>query len=200
MGEQRTAEEKKQLRREMLARRDRMEPAMADALNRRLWEQMERCQQLWSGMPVYSYISYRCEADTRRLVRELWKRGIPVAAPRAKDGRMEFYRIRSESDLTAGYRGIPEPVCGCEKASKERALVIVPGAVFDLQGYRIGYGGGYYDRFMAREPGHETLGLAYDFQVIPRLPVEEYDLPVGRILTTSGLVKCGSGPEIDLKR
>ena len=116
MGEQRTAEEKKQLRREMLARRDRMEPAMADALNRRLWEQMERCQQLWSGMPVYTYISYRREADTRRLVRELWKRGIPVAAPQAKDGRMEFYRIRSESDLTAGYRGIPEPVCGCEKA------------------------------------------------------------------------------------
>ena len=80
MGEQRTAEEKKRLRREMLARRDRMEPARADELNRRLWEQMERYQQLWSGMPVYTYISYRREADTRRLVRELWKRGIPVAA------------------------------------------------------------------------------------------------------------------------
>ncbi len=188
MGEQRTAEEKKRLRREMLARRDRMEPARADELNRRLWEQMERYQQLWSGMPVYTYISYRREADTRRLVRELWKRGIPVAAPRTEDGWMEFYRIRSESDLTAGYRGIPEPVCGCEKAEEERALVIVPGAVFDLQGYRIGYGGGYYDRFMAREPGHETMGLAYDFQVVPRLPVEEYDLPVGKILTTSGLL------------
>ena len=81
-----------------------------------------------------------------------------------------------------------EPVCGCEKAEEERALVIVPGAVFDLQGYRLGYGGGYYDRFMAREPGHETRGLAYDFQVVPRLPVEEYDLPVGKILTTSGLL------------
>lgn len=123
------AEEKKRLRREMLARRDRMEPARADELNRRLWEQMERYQQLWSGMPVYTYISYRREADTRRLVRELWKRGIPVAAPRTEDGRMEFYRIRSESDLTTGYRGIPEPVCGCEKAEEERALVIVPGAV-----------------------------------------------------------------------
>ena len=193
MGEQRTAEEKKQLRREMLARRDRMEPAMADALNRRLWEQMERCQQLWSGMPVYTYISYRREADTRRLVRELWKRGIPVAAPQAKDGRMEFYRIRSESDLTAGYRGIPEPVCGCEKASKERALVIVPGAVFDLQGYRIGYGGGYYDRFLPLACNAVKIALCRAVLLEPVLPRECHDVRADFVLTEDALYACKGG-------
>ena len=193
MGEQRTAEEKKRLRREMLARRDRMEPAKAEELNWRLWEQMERCQQLWSGLPVYTYISYRREADTRRLVRELWKRGIPVAAPRAKDGRMEFYRIRSESDLTAGYRGIPEPVCGCEKASKERALVIVPGAVFDLQGYRIGYGGGYYDRFLPLACNAVKIALCRAALLEPVLPRECHDVRADFVLTEDALYACKGG-------
>lgn len=200
MADQRTETEKKRLRREMLERRDGMGKIEAADLNRRLWAQMEQYGGLWSGRPIYTYISYRREADTRRLIRALWAKNIPVAAPRAKNGQMEFFWVCNEGDLAAGYRGIPEPACGCGRAAEPSALVIVPGAVFDRRGYRVGYGGGYYDRFLAREPGHDTLGLAYEFQVVPRLPAEEHDLPVGEILTTSGLVKCGSDPEIDRKR
>ncbi len=185
--------EKKRLRREMLALRDGMEREQADRLNRALYEQFAACGDLFSGLPVYTYISYRREADTRALIRALWAKNIPVAAPRVAGRDMDFFWICGEQDLAVGYRGIPEPACGCARADAQEALIVVPGAAFDRQGYRIGYGGGFYDRFLEREPGHRAMGLAYGFQLLERLLHEDCDRPVGGILTQEGLVKCGSG-------
>ena len=67
-------------------------------------------------------------------------------------------------------------------ADDPHALVLMPGLAFDPQGHRIGYGGGFYDKFLAREPEHPTVALCYDFQVLPRLETEEYDIPVDTVL------------------
>lgn len=185
-------QEKKRLRREMLALRDGMEREEADRLNRALWNQLAACEALWSGRPVYTYISYRREADTRALIRALWEKNIPVAAPRVAGRDMDFFWICGEQDLAVGYRGIPEPACGCGRADSPEALIVVPGAAFDRNGYRIGYGGGFYDRFLEREPQHVVMGLAYEFQLLECLPREDCDRPVGVVLTQEGLVKCSS--------
>ncbi len=193
-------EDKKTLRREMLARRDTMAAQDIRALNGELWKQLEACPALWDGRTIYTYISYRQEADTLALIRRLWDMGLPVAAPRVKGRQMEFYQIRSQADIRPGYKGIPEPGEDCVPVKDENGLVVVPGAVFDARGYRIGYGGGFYDRFLEENPGLATMGLAYGFQVIDRVPAQPFDRPVSAVLTPSGLVKCRQGMEFPPRR
>ena len=78
--------------------------------------------------------------------------------------------------------GIPEPVADEPVADDETALVLMPGVAFTKNGDRMGYGGGYYDRFLADEPNHPTVALCYAFQVMETLPTEEFDIPVDLVL------------------
>ena len=78
--------------------------------------------------------------------------------------------------------GIPEPVSDEPIADDPHALVLMPGMAFDAAGHRIGYGGGYYDKFLAAEPDHPTLALCFDFQVVEHLETEEFDIPVDAVL------------------
>ena len=86
------------------------------------------------------------------------------------------------SQVEKGYSGIPEPILDEPVADDETALVLMPGLAFDPQGHRIGYGGGFYDKFLASEPNHPTLALCYDFQMLPYLETEEFDMPVDSVL------------------
>ena len=78
--------------------------------------------------------------------------------------------------------GIPEPVADTPVAEDTTALVLMPGLAFTKQGDRMGYGGGFYDRFLAEEPNHPTLALCYEFQIVDNLPTEEFDIPVDTVL------------------
>lgn len=132
---------------------------------------------------VYLYLDIRGEAGTRRILEALWERGIPTALPRVEGDRIYFYTVKGYDDVSPGCMGIPEPLEQCPRAEDPRALVIVPGVAFDARGGRLGYGGGYYDGFFAREPEHPRWGLAYGFQLAERLPVEEWDQKVDRVIT-----------------
>ena len=94
---------------------------------------------------------------------------------------MRFLRFDGTTPVALGYKGIPEPLSG-EIADDRDALVLMPGLAFDPQGHRMGYGGGFYDRFLAREP-HPTIALCYDFQLLPDLPVQAHDIPVDAVLS-----------------
>ena len=95
---------------------------------------------------------------------------------------MRFIYIDDLSKVENGYAGIPEPIADAPIADDETALVLMPGLAFDPEGHRIGYGGGFYDRFLAKEPNHPTLALCYDFQMLPKLETEEFDIPVDAVL------------------
>lgn len=136
---------------------------------------------------VYCYVSYGKEADTRRFLTALWEQQVAVAVPRVEGERMQFYRVNGMEDLTPGCMGIPEPVEGCPKAEDDRALVITPGLAFSRQGDRIGYGGGYYDRFFAEEPQHLRVGIAYPFQIMDTLPAENTDRRIQMIVSSDGI-------------
>ena len=86
------------------------------------------------------------------------------------------------SQVEKGYSGIPEPVADAPVADDPHALVLMPGLAFDPQGHRIGYGGGFYDRFLAKEPEHPTVALCYEFQMLQSLETEKFDIPVDRVL------------------
>ena len=96
---------------------------------------------------------------------------------------MTFYRITGEADLAPGSFGILEPKESCPAIWPAAGdVMLLPGAAFDREGHRIGYGGGFYDKFLSREPNHPTLALCYDFQMLPHLDTEEHDIPVDTVL------------------
>ena len=136
---------------------------------------------------IYPYLAYNQEIITDSLIRQAWRDGKEVAVPKCyEDNRMEFLRIRSFEDIAPGYCDIPEPLSG-EIIEDSEALILMPGLAFDRSFNRIGYGGGFYDRYLDRKAGCRFIkvALAYDFQLFEHIETEEHDYQVDMIITTS---------------
>ena len=131
---------------------------------------------------VYGYLPYNQEVRTVPMLQRAMEDGKRVAVPKVFGDDMKFIFISDLSRVEKGYAGIPEPVDDGPVADDPTALVLMPGLAFDREGHRIGYGGGFYDRFLAQEPDHPTLALCYDFQMQDALETEEFDIPVDTVL------------------
>ena len=134
---------------------------------------------------VCGYLSYNQEVRTGPILRRAMIEGKTVAVPKIVDGEMRFVVLRDLENVGAGYRGIPEPVADTPVCGDETALVLLPGLAFDGAGNRLGYGGGFYDRYLAAHRGHKTLALCYDFQLVAKLPTEEFDVPADVVLSAA---------------
>ena len=142
------------------------------------WEYM-------SAKTVLIYVSRPDEVDTRRIIYSAFANGKKVAVPKCEEkGIMSFYLISSMDDLYEGYNKILEPdTSKCTRlANFENSICVVPGLTFDPQGYRLGFGGGYYDRFLENYKG-VSAGLCYGSFVKWNLPAEDHDLPVDLLIT-----------------
>lgn len=142
-----------------------------------------------AGTAVYAYTSVRGEAGTERLIDELLKHGCRVALPRVFGREMRFFYISDRNRLVTGAFGIPEPVDGCPEADAPDALVITPGVGFSIDGSRVGYGAGYYDRFFATEPDHRSVGICYDFQLFQAFETEKHDKKMAYIVTPEQVIE-----------
>lgn len=140
---------------------------------------------------IYCYVSYNQEVMTQPLIARALREGKQVAVPKVIGKEMEFFYISSLEDLEEGYQGIPEPK-GNDKADPvadrkagKRNLMILPGLAFDDQGNRVGYGGGFYDRYLEKYQEAEFLktALAFDFQVVEELEMEDCDQKVDKVIT-----------------
>jgi len=139
---------------------------------------------------VLLYWPVKGEVNVRPLILELWERGTRVLLPRCRPGefgQMDIACATCEGDLAPGPFSIMEP--DAEKCAPQKDvcpdLALIPGVGFDWRGYRLGFGGGYYDRMLA-ETGMQsalTVGVAYGFQLVDKLPVEEWDQPVNIVCT-----------------
>ena len=173
---------KQQLRLELLALRKEIAPGQ-----RQIWDsaiQQAVCALDWfqQAGAILGYYPIGSEPDLRPVLREALRLGKTVALPRCNPGtkEMAFHRVGSLEGLAPGAHGIPEPDAGAETVSGD--LCLVPGIAFDLAGYRLGYGGGYYDRFLPRFGGH-SLGVCYDALLCGALPHEPHDIAVGSVMT-----------------
>ena len=131
---------------------------------------------------IYGYLPYNQEVRTVPMLEQALRDGKRVAVPKCYGDEMRFIWMDDLTQVEKGYANIPEPIADGPVADDETALVLMPGLAFDPQGHRIGYGGGFYDKFLAREPEHPTLALCYDFQVLDHLETEEFDIPVDKVL------------------
>lgn len=127
---------------------------------------------------IYGYLPFNQEVDLTTLLQQALADGKQVALPKCYGKDMRFILISDLSQVQPSPFGAPEPVDDSPIAADKSALVLVPGLVFDRRGFRIDYGGGYYDRFFSLEPSHPTIALCYDFQVVDHLNPDLYDIPV----------------------
>ena len=131
---------------------------------------------------IYGYLPYNQEVRTTAMLMQAQKDGKRIAVPKILGDTMIFIWLDDLTAVERGYSGIPEPIDLTPVADDPTALVLMPGMAFDPEGHRCGYGGGFYDKFLASEPDHPTLALCYDFQVLPHLDTDDYDIPVDCVL------------------
>lgn len=174
---------KTQLRQRIRQRKRAMSREEVEDASRRLGELFAASEQYHQAETIYGYLPYNQEVRTVPMLERAIREGKRVAVPKVYGDEMRFIYITDFTrQIAAGYAGIPEPIADEPVAADPTALVLMPGLAFDSAGHRIGYGGGFYDKFLAKEPGHPTVALCYGFQLLPELPAEEFDIPVDCVL------------------
>ena len=173
---------KKELRNLIRQRKRAMTPEEIESRSASLAEKFYETEHYRNAKTIYGYLPYNQEVRTVPMLERALADGKIVAVPKCYGEEMRFILMDDLSKVEKGYAGIPEPIADGPVAEDETALVLMPGLAFDPQGHRIGYGGGFYDKFLAAEPGHPTVALCYEFQVFDSLEVDEYDIPVDLVI------------------
>ena len=174
--------DKKLLRKTIRDQKRAMTVEQIEEKSRLLGEQFLRSDLYRQAKSIYGYLPYNQEVRTVAMLQQALMDGKRVAVPKCYGDEMRFIWMEDLSKVEKGYAGIPEPIADEPVADDETALVLMPGLAFDPMGHRIGYGGGFYDKFLAKEPGHPTLALCYDFQMMDHLETEEFDIPVDHVI------------------
>ena len=174
--------DKKALRKEIRDQKRAMTEEMIVAKSEKLGELFAASELYQNAKSIYGYLPYNQEVRTVAMLEQAIRDGKRVAVPKCYGDEMRFIWMEDLSKVEKGYAGIPEPVEDGPVADDHTALVLMPGLAFDPQGHRIGYGGGFYDRFLAEETEHPTLALCYDFQMLEHLETEEFDIPGDAVL------------------
>ncbi len=183
--------EKSRLRADLKQFRQSMPIETKSALDRKI---QNRLMNLWAfreAQTILCYVSTPAEIDTIHLIASVLESGRTVAVPRCEDGasRMSFYVIRSLFELSPGHFNVLEPDGGCALVTGDQksALCIVPALAFDREGFRLGYGKGYYDRFLNQYQGM-TAGMCYTQCLYDALPHGKYDRTVQILVTEKEIV------------
>lgn len=174
--------DKKELRRTIRERKRAMTEEEIVQRSEKLGKLFVQSEAYKNAKTIYGYLPYNQEVRTVPMLEQALKDGKRVAVPKVYGDEMKFLYLEDLSLVEKGYAGIPEPIADGPVADDDTALVLMPGLAFDPAGHRIGYGGGFYDKFLAAEPNHPTLALCYEFQMLPELHTEEHDIPVDTVL------------------
>lgn len=173
---------KQELRRAIRERKRAMTEEEIVKRSNALAEKFYNSPAYQAASTIYGYLPYNQEVRTVPMLQRALDEGKRVAVPKVYGEEMRFIYLEDLTQVSKGYAGIPEPIADAPVAEDKQALVLMPGLAFDPQGHRIGYGGGFYDRFLAQEPHHPTLALCYEFQMQAHLDTEEFDIPVDTVL------------------
>ena len=174
--------DKKALRREIREKKRAMTEEEIVDRSEKLGQLFVQSEAYRKAKTVYGYLPYNQEVRTVPMLEQALRDGKRVAVPKIYGDTMKFLYLDDLSRVEKNDMGIPEPIDDTPVADDKTALVLMPGLAFTKQGDRMGYGGGFYDRFLAEEPDHPTLALCYEFQMVDSLPTEEFDIPVDLVL------------------
>lgn len=143
---------------------------------------------------ILCYASYQSEVSTNKLICSFLEAGKNVFLPRVDGEEMDFYRIKNIQDLTEGYKGIPEPSHACDVTyvpdTTSKAVMIMPGCAFSREGFRIGYGKGYYDRYLDKYDIVERVALCYSLQLSDDIVPDVHDKKATCLITEDEVIVC----------
>ena len=174
--------DKKALRKQIKEKKAALTREQIAQYSRILTEKALACPLVREAKSVYGYLPYNQEVRTWALLQTALDMGKRVAVPKVYGDTMKFLWLDDLSRVAEGYCKIPEPIADEPEADDPTALVLMPGLAFDPEGHRLGYGGGFYDKFLAAEPTHPTVALCYDFQMLPHLETDSHDIPVDQVI------------------
>jgi 5-formyltetrahydrofolate cyclo-ligase len=136
---------------------------------------------------IYIYMDFKNEVKTKPIIDNALKMGKKIALPKIENNVMSFYYIHSYEYLKKGYFGILEPNT-TELAEDRKALIVVPGVAFDERGFRVGYGKGFYDRFLSQHMVFTKVALAFKLQIVDQIPNDEHDVAMDMIITEERII------------
>ena len=182
--------EKQKLRKKFLAVRSKITSQDRKKASRKILKYLLSLQIMRGSNIVGLYASTGSEVETRSFIRELNRLKYQVCLPKVSaHNSLKFYQVQSLKDCLPGKFKILEPKEDCSFVGiKNIEVVLVPGIVFDLQGHRLGYGKGFYDRLLKKIPEACRVGLSYKRNIVDELPVEDHDCPVDYIVSEDGIL------------
>lgn len=173
---------KQELRQSIRAQKRAMTAEEIEARSQKLTELFLASEEYQNAKTLYGYMPYNQEVRTIPILQRALEDGKQVAVPKVYGEDMKFLYIQNFEGFAKSEFGIPEPIADTPVAEDPTALVLMPGLAFDPAGHRIGYGGGFYDKFLSAEPEHPTVALCYSFQVLAQLETEAFDIPVQKVI------------------
>ncbi len=191
--------DKKELRKNMLAKRTNLPWQEVQIKSQQINAQLFAHKSYLSAKTILAYLPVKKEPNSLNIIKNAWQQEkqvlVPVTCPETKS--LLLSQLKSLKELTKGHYGIPEPkqkyLRPIDPLSVD--ICLLPGVAFNRNGFRLGYGGGYFDRFLPNlRSDCLKVALAYDFQILDFLPSALYDIPVDLIITESTIYNCT--PEI----
>lgn len=189
-----TADEKSALRKQVRIWRDGLSPHDHQALSEEVEARLVQLPVFAEARTVLVYAAFGSEVGSTGIVARILMSGRKLVMPRVAGNGLELCVVTNPvTDLAPGTWGIPEPVAGLATvAAEEINLFLLPGLAFDEQGGRLGYGRGFFDRVLKDAVG-VRIGLAFEGQMVGRVPVTKRDEPVDMIITSDRVIRCGAG-------
>lgn len=184
--------EKKEIRKKILEYRETI-----DIDQRKIWDEEIFSKLINSDLykrsnTIFAFVSFKSEVDTHKIIKHAISNGKTICVPKinSKQEGIKIYKIEDFDQLKEGYFGILEPIKSCEEVdSNALDLILMPGVAFDRHGGRVGYGAGFYDRFLSNMNKQvPKVALAYDFQVMDTVPMDQYDVRIDGVITEREMI------------
>lgn len=188
---------KQKLRKQMLQYRKSLSKKAVARASARVCQKLIQLDEYRQAKTILFYMAVRNEIDVLQAIWQAWQDGKSVVLPRVKGSMIECILVEQLAQLQKGTFGILEPKNGKNVDPQQLDLVIVPGVAFDVQGYRLGYGGGYYDRLFSQYPSLKRIGVLEHGQLVTTVYPEAHDQKMDVLITSEQIFRiASSGDEI----
>ena len=186
---------KGEIRRRILMLRNAMPPESIAVKSAEIVRRLMELREIRDSSTLMVFLSFGSEVHTDDLIRWGWGEGkrivVPLCCPETRE--LMPCRIDGFEELESGHYGIREPKASRFQSVPQREIdaVLIPAVAFDWRGCRVGYGGGYYDRFLPEVPQAAKIGAAFACQIVAEIPADPYDVTVDQIVTEKGIISSG---------
>jgi 5-formyltetrahydrofolate cyclo-ligase len=180
---------KKIIRQKINSVRKNLSKEIIEEKSRKIIKKLIGLEEYNNAETIMLYISLDIEVDTREFIKNELLKGKSIVVPFVEDDDIQISKLENFENLTQGKFGVLEPMKK-KKYNGKVDLVIVPGVAFDSKGRRIGFGKGYYDKFLEKFRDSLKIGLAFEEQIVDFVPAQEHDVAVDMIITEKRIIKC----------